>query len=374
MSPAGSTGGGAGSSPAGGGAKVAVYLVRGGDATLVSRALDGLLAELTSPELGDGSDVPTPPRDHGGLAVAIEEHGGVPGGDDELPLGAVLDALFTPPFLADRRIVVLRDAEQLNAAQVAELSARLAGPFDPNVLVLAMVGKPPPAALAKVVKANGREIDTSPGSGKARTQWLVQQLHAAPVHLDAAAGHQLEEHLGEDVARLHALLEVLAAAYGEGARIGPGELAPFLGEEGGAPPWDLTDALDRGDAATAVAVAHRMLGAGGRHPLQLLATLHRHYGSMLRLDGSGVTDPASAATLVKMAPYPARKVLDQGRRLGRDRVARAVGLLADADLDLRGKVDWPDELVIEVLVARLAQLSRNRPSTARTPARRASAR
>jgi hypothetical protein len=32
--------------------------------------------------------------------------------------------------------------------------------------------------------------------------------------------------------------------------------------------------------------------------------------------------------------------------------------LADADLDLRGRRAWPDELVLEVLVARLARLSR----------------
>ena len=210
------------------------------------------------------------------------------------------------------------------------------------MLVLAVVGKALPAALAKAVKARGREIDTSPGSsGKARAQWLNEQLQVAPVHLDAAARHLLEQHLGEDVSRLHALLDILAAAYGEGGRVGPAELAPFLGEEGGAPPWDLTDALDKGEVATAVLVAHRLLGPGGRHPFQMLATLHRHYGAMLRLDGSGVTDPDEAASLLDMSPFPARKVLDQGRRLGAERVARAISLIADADLDLRGVIDWP---------------------------------
>ena len=157
------------------------------------------------------------------------------------------------------------------------------------------------------------------------------------------------------------LLEVLGAAYGEGGRVGPAELGPFLGEEGGAPPWDLTDALDKGDVATAVRVAHRLLGAGGRHPFQLLSTLHRHYGAMLRLDGSGVDRPRSSRIgLLSMAAYPARKVLDQGRKLGPERIGRAVSLIADADLDLRGVIDWPAELVIEVLVARLAQLARTR--------------
>ena len=167
-------------------------------------------------------------------------------------------------------------------------------------------------------------------------------------------------------------MDILAVAYGEDGRVSPAELEPFLGEEGGAPPWELTDALDAGDAARAVQAARRLLGAGGRHPFQLLATLHKHYASMLRLDGSGVTDPDAAAALVGMAPYPARKVLTQAARLGSERVARAVSLVADADHDLRGVVDWPDGLVIEVLVARLAQLSRGRvaaPAGTRRPAR-----
>ena len=55
--------------------------------------------------------------------------------------------------------------------------------------------------------------------------------------------------------------------------------------------------------------------------------------------------------------FPARKAMHQARRLGHDRIARAIRLLAQADLDLRGEKDWPDHLVLEVLVARLAALA-----------------
>ena len=353
------------------GDSAAVFVVKGSDPALVDRGVHGLLGERTSGE-GGTDDHEDPTMTNESLAVAIEEHR-APNGEEELMIGPVLDALFTPAFLADRRIVVLRDAEHLSSSQAAELASRLAEPFAPNILVLATVGKALPAALLKAVKAQGREIDTSPGSSKAaRAQWLSEQLLTAAVHLDAAARRLLEEHLGEDVSRLYALLDVLTAAYGEGGRVTPAELEPFLGEEGGAPPWDLTDALDSGDGEKAVQVARRLLGPGGRHPFQLLATLHKHYGAMLRLDGSGVTDPGAAASLLGMSPYPARKVLAQGRRLGAERVARAVSLIADADLDLRGMVDWPGDLVIEVLVARLAQLGRTRsavPAGARRPVR-----
>jgi DNA polymerase-3 subunit delta len=42
--------------------------------------------------------------------------------------------------------------------------------------------------------------------------------------------------------------------------------------------------------------------------------------------------------------------------LGTARIARAVRLLAEADLDLRGDTSLPGETVLEVLVARLSRL------------------
>jgi DNA polymerase-3 subunit delta len=91
-----------------------------------------------------------------------------------------------------------------------------------------------------------------------------------------------------------------------------------------------------------------------------MAILQGHYERMLRLDGSDVTDRSRAASLLKVAPFQAGKALDQLRRLGHDGVARAVELLAEADLDLRGQKAWPPELVMEVLVARLSRLGPTR--------------
>ena len=95
---------------------------------------------------------------------------------------------------------------------------------------------------------------------------------------------------------------------------------------------------------------------------RLMAVLHRRYANMLRLDGAGVGSDKAAAELLGMkgSTFPAKKARQQAGRLGTERLARAVELLADADLQLRGTVDWPPELVLEVLVARLANLSGRR--------------
>jgi DNA polymerase-3 subunit delta len=79
---------------------------------------------------------------------------------------------------------------------------------------------------------------------------------------------------------------------------------------------------------------------------------------LLKLDGAEAnTEQAVADVLGIKAGFPARKALDQYRRLSSGGVARAIDLLAQADLDLRGQRDLPEELVMEVLVARLSRLS-----------------
>ena len=116
-----------------------------------------------------------------------------------------------------------------------------------------------------------------------------------------------------------------------------------------------------GDAAGALAALRRMLSAGGRAAPEILAVLPRHVSSLLRLDGADVTGPEDAATLLGIrSPFVAKKVLAQSRRLGGDRIAQAVSLLADADLDVKGRSGLPSDLVLEVLVARLSRLSRAR--------------
>ncbi len=332
------------------------YLVGGSDPTL----RDDAVRELVRGLVGDGD-----------AGLAVEEH---VLDADHPDLAPVVDAARTPPFLSDRRVVVVRAITSASAEAVAPLVEYLAEPLDTTTLVLVAgdAGRIP-KVLADAVKAVGESIDTSaPRNARARESWMAAQLRQAPVHLDAEAAEELDRHLGEDLGRLAALLDALAAAYGAGARVTGAQLEPFLGTAGSVPPWQLTDAVDRGDTRAALEALDRLLAAGERHPLVVLATLSSHYLRMLRLDGAEIGDEQAAAAALGMkgSTYPAKKALTQLRRLGHDGVLRAVALLADADLDLRGAKGWPDRLVLEVLVARLSRLVPNSTSRVSSGRRR----
>lgn len=333
---------------------VPVYLLRGGDDILRGEALTRLLDDLVA-----GGD----------RSLLIDEFD-----LDTTTLGAAIDAAQTIPFLTDRRIVVARRFGRFSKGEdVAELVAYLADPLPSTALVLvwekpvkptdtgAPVSAKPavPQALTKAVQAAGGEvIDPSP-SGKLDA-WVPAHLKEAGLDVDARAVRLVVESLGDDAGGIVELTTRLKGAFPPGTRLGVDQVAPLLGPAGGVAPWDLTDAIDRGDAAGALDQLHRMLRGGDRHPLAIMATLQSHYLRMLKLDGAGARNEKEAAQVlgIKGSTFPAKKALTQAAKLGSTGVQRSVALVAAADVDLRGARAWPGELIMEVLVARLARLAR----------------
>lgn len=325
---------------------IPITLLKGGDEVVQREAVRALIDDLVGDE---------------DRSLAVEEVDvGAARDDGSDPLDALVDAAHTPPFLTDFRVVVGRVTEKRERAELVQpLVAYLADPLPSTRLVLDWQGGRIPKSLTEAITSvGGAVVDTSPG-GKMAT-WVPEQLAAAGLKVDAGAKGRLVEWVGDEPSRLLGLLELLLSTYGPGAKLTLADVEPFLGDDGGAPPWDLTDAMDRGDRRAALELLQRMLGQGGRHPFQLLATLHTHYARMLQLDGLAVAGEKAAAEVLglKGSTFPAKKALGQARRLGHDRIVRAIDLLAEADLDLRGSKAWPNEVVLEVLVARLATMSK----------------
>lgn len=318
-----------------------VILVKGSDDVLRSARRSAVVAE----QVGDAD-----------ATLVVDE----PALDEDERLRPLVDAAQTSPFFTDHRVVVGRGIERFKGKDdLAGLVDYLADPLPSTVLVLEWggSGRVPKALADAIAAAGGETISTDPGRDV--SGFVDEAVGRAGLRLERDAQRHLVDWLGDDPGKLPGLLAVLASTYGEGGRLGVADIEPFLGEAGGVPPWDLTDAIDRGDIAAAITTLTRMLRAG-RHPMQLMATLHTHYQRIMRLDGAGVRNEKEAATVLGMkgSTFPAKKALAQSRRLGPRGVRESMRLLAKTDLELRGTIDWPTELSMEVLVARLARVAK----------------
>ena len=328
---------------------VPVHVLTGDDPVLLGEALSGLVGEL----LGG--------RDPDGVVDTFA-------GDEYQPAEPMIAAASMSMF--DERIVIMRNAARFKIAELGPLFDYLSDP-NPTTVLVVVWERPIGAGLTKqpfakkvsdAVKAAGGVVTATaaPTMGKQQGAWIHQRLAAASVRLTPSAEAAVVSNLGEDMSRVVGLIDLLDSSFAPGSRLEIADVEPFLSSAGGVPPWDLTDAIAAGDVAKAVVTARRMMIGGSRHPLQLMATLQTHFEGILALDGLDVRTEAHAAEVLGMKPYPAKKLLTASRSLGSDGARRAVHLLARADVDVRGVTALDPAAVMEVLVGRLANLSRRR--------------
>ncbi len=245
-----------------------VVVIRGADEVLVRELVSSTVARL----VGDGDhammvdDLMLPTRETT-LGDEVPEVADV--------VGAAISAASTPPFLTERRVVVVRGCALLSTKEdVASLVQYLADPL-PTTSLLLVWDLPhgskvtrrsaPPKSLLEAVEACGGMVDDVDPAKKV-AEWVKTRLGAEAIRFDAGAEDLLIRRVGDNPEVLVGYLTAIRGRYQPGDRVTAADLEPLLVEEGGVPPWDLTDAIEAGDPALAVHALQRMLGPGAPPP------------------------------------------------------------------------------------------------------------
>jgi DNA polymerase-3 subunit delta len=343
-----------------------VYLVKGGDPILRDRELARLLDELVGDEdrtlLVEEYTVPA-------KAAAAA---GAGADDDDAPVEdvagaapivtAVVNAAQSPPFMTAKRIVVVRDYEALPADAVGPVVAVLGDLLDTTDVVFVA------GAGGRVVKALAEALagaNVRGGASEKLTDVLQRELDRSGLTMRGDAARVVLAHLGDDAGRIAALVDLWASTFGPGTNLEVDDVTPYLNEAGAVKPFELTNRIEEGDVAGALEVLHRLLTVTSptqpkpMHPLQVLGILNGRYRKLARLDTDTVTTVDDAHRVWGgKSSYPAKKALEATRALGPDGFGRAFGELHRADVGIKGATGLPEDAVLEIAVARLANLHR----------------
>ena len=168
--------------------------------------------------------------------------------------GAELDAealdslLSTPPMLAERRVVVIRDAEKLKKDARKLLDGYLKRPARDTVLLLL---SPSGAKVDRGLDERSVGVEFSPLTGDRVPKWVMYQAETVLGRtITASAVSLLVEAVGADLSQLAMELEKLAS-YATGT-IDDAAVADVVGVRRGESVGDLLDAVAARDATTAV--------------------------------------------------------------------------------------------------------------------------
>jgi DNA polymerase-3 subunit delta len=210
-----------------------VYIFAGPEALLRDRAA-ALLAE-SDPELGANL-----------IRLA----------SSETDWARVADELYTPPFLAKKKLVVLVDEGNFVHNNTEALKGYLKQPSVSNVLA-ALVPTEKVPALAGAVLVECRSL--KPGDLQ---RWLASEAQRLGKSLDRQAAELLAERAGGNLSALSGHLEKLAAHAGARATISADDVKSLVGYQEEREVYELSLAAAAKDVAKSYRVLRALVNSG----------------------------------------------------------------------------------------------------------------
>ena len=261
-----------------------------------------------------------------------------------------LPDLRTGSLFGDRRVVLIRDAQELPADAATVLLAELDGSPPETVVVLLATGTGRIVKLARRIKAVGGRIDIAPPRDWEDRKWanLVREefgqhkRRAAPEAVAAILGHA-----GLDVAQIAEKVSQVVAAAGD-RTIGEDDVERAVVGHGSRGSFAVADAMCDRQPAMALELLRGVLETGN-DPIMVLGALVYRVRSILAV--AGKVDAKQVG--LRISGGQVRHLQAARRNFGPGELTSAMRTLADADVLLKSG-DVPPELVIERAIVQVA--------------------
>ena len=279
------------------------------------------------------------------------------GGD--LNVERFLSSCQSHPFLAPRRLVILKDGDRLTSSTRKTVVHYLKRPASSSLLLVLAGNLESKDALRKGFEG-GKNTWCIPFytlEGRALRQWLVSQLQQEEMTVEEDALHYLCEHLAGDTRNSRQELDKLVLFMGHQRRVRLDDVLAMVGETTTYSSFGLAAAITAGQLAEALAILNSLLESG-EEPIVLLGVLSQRLRrlSHCRERLAQGEEPRSVALQLHIFWKEQAQFFEQSRRLPPRRMADGLLACQDADRQLKGggEKSIPPTQVMERLVMRLA--------------------
>ena len=261
-------------------------------------------------------------------------------GDQATP-DNVAGALNAMTFAIGRRFIIVDGAERWKDKEMDALEAALgAGAPDTTVTFFAREdGRlKAPKRLHDAIKKAGGDISAEQSVKPWELpKWAVAQARQLGLDLTPEAARVLVGHVGERQQRLLRELEKLALELEPQTMIDADMVLELTAASAERKAWALADALLSGNAATATRALLQMRAQGERLPglIYWMGSRVRQAHQIARDLDRGVSQ-AQVKSGLRMPPSAADKLIADAKRIGAERLERAICLIADLELASRG--------------------------------------
>src|SRR5215216_2382619 len=270
---------------------------------------------------------------------------------------SVVSACNSFSLFGEGPFVVLRNLDAWYAGQKAVIVDYLRDPSPGADLIL--IGKKLGARerLFSAVKKLGEVHTFEQPTGKALVKWLVGHARKRGLDLPEDVAEDLANRCSEDKMRLLQEAEKLALFVGEDTATHD-DVAALCPPDVQSNIFAFVDALAAGQRDRALRLLEDLISTG-EPPLRLTFMVRRQFQLVARaralLDRG--TPQKELSSRLKVPPFVARKLEEQGRKLDEEDLERALALIQDLEGGLKGGSYLSDELQVEMTVLGLSERS-----------------
>lgn len=255
--------------------------------------------------------------------------------------GTVASECRSYPMMAERRLVVLKEAQSMKTLE--DLATYASDPMESTVLVILMHGASADKrrALYKNVQKKGVVLVSDALRDYEMPQWITSFYKSRGLDIEPAAAALLAEYAGTDMSRIMLETEKMQKNLPEGTvRVNAADIEKNVGISRQFSIFELTKALSYMKAEKALKIA-AYIGNGPKFML-LLATapLYTHFYRILKYEAALLKNPAMSkadrAKLLDVNPYFMEEYDVAARNYPIRRCMKVISLLEEYDFKGKG--------------------------------------
>lgn len=269
----------------------------------------------------------------------------------------VLGLCSSYPVMAERRLVIVRDFENLK--ENALLKSYAKNP-NPSAVVMFVCGRKPNLAAHpyRALKKNAIWCECKTLYENQMVGWVKKRAEADGYAITPEALQMFVDYVGTNLRVAVAELDKLATFAAGRETITADDVVHASGQTRDYNVFELQRAVADGAAGEAVRIAERMLQQASNargEALMIVAVLASYFSKLWKLTACRGQPPASIAKRIGVPPYFVKEYLQSLRRFPLPSIEASMEALLAADFELKGGANRGERIVLTLALRKILE-------------------
>ena len=269
----------------------------------------------------------------------------------ETSVDIILGAANTPPFLSDKRLIVVKEADKLKASDELINYLEKPPPFTHLILMAAKIDKR--SRLFKTAKKEGYDYEFKSPNRREMPGWIGERFLKKGKKISRDAVNYLCLNLDNDLMRMQSEIEKICLYHENRKELNLDDIRPLIKKSSESSIFELVDLIGKRQEGKALDVLNNLIQSGDKLPF-IFHMMLRQFRLLLKTKVLLEVRKIPHSKLIQelnLHPFVVSNYREQSRNFTIEQLKKAHKLFLEAEVDLKTGKKEP-RLILETLIAK----------------------